>query len=198
VITSEEFAWVPWRRKISRLNSIVTGGATGAQRGAIEAATELGLDVFGWRTPLAKDDPLSPNYLGRSKETLSPRMAARLNVQDSDGTLVISFSETLIGGAAYADEAAEHQRKPLLHVVLPAGGRSTIPDEMRASVLEWIAKARIAVLHVTGPTEREAPGIGAAVRDAIVWLFEDETSEMSEVELGELAHKIAGDHLRRI
>ncbi len=182
---------------IGRLTSIVTGGAPGAQRGAIEAATDLGLSVFGWMTPLAKDDVLPENYLERAKETVSPRMAARLNVQDSDGTLVISFSETLTGGAAYADEASEHQRKPLLHVVLPAGRRSTIPDEMRASVLEWMTKASIAVLHVTGPTEREAPGIAIAVRDAIVWVLEDETSEMSAAELGELAHKIAGDHLRR-
>ncbi len=182
---------------IGGLTSIVTGGAPGAQRGAIEAATELGLSVFGWMTPLAKDDVLPANYLERAKETLSLRIAARLNVQDSDGTLVISFSETLTGGAAYADEAAEHQRKPLLHIVLPAGGRSTIPDEMRASVLEWISKARIVVLHVTGPNEREEPGVAAAVRDAIMWLLEDETSGISAAELGELAHEIAGDHLRR-
>lgn len=157
-----------------RLTAIFSGADAGTERGAIDAALELGLKVGGWRTVGSPGDMAAPAYAEAAKETLSPRMAARLNVQDSDGTLVLSFSETIGSVAAYADEAAQHQRKALLHVVLPAGGRSTIPDELRAAIIAWIADERIRVLYVAGPSERTEPGIQTAVRDALVWIFEDE------------------------
>lgn len=155
-----------------RLATIVSDALAGAARGALEAAVELDLAYGGWVA--AGDVPAI--YAERTRQTVSPRMAARLNVQDSDGTLLVSFASGLAAGspAAYADEAADHQRKASLHIVLPAGERSTIPEELRQEVLEWIAVAGVDTLHVTGPREAEAPGIQQAVRDAIVWIFEGE------------------------
>lgn len=155
-----------------RLATIVTTGDAGAARGALEAADELGLKVGGWTAMSA----VPPAYAERLRPTLAPRMAARLNVQDSDGTLIVSFAPELAAGgpAAYADEAVAHQRKASLHVVLPDGGRSAIPEDVRKGVLAWVAEEKIATLHVTGPREAEEPGIQQAIRDALVWIFEDE------------------------
>ena len=161
----------PWR-----LTTIVSGAAPGADRGAIEAGVELRLRVQGWYTEFERRGgaPLPASYTENAKPTLSPRMRARLNVQDSDGTLILSVAAAVPSGAHYADEACEQQRKPSLHVVLPAGGASTIPDDVVTGVLDWLREEEIHILHVTGPTDREEPGVQQAVRDALVWIFEDE------------------------
>lgn len=155
-----------------KLTTIFSTGDAGAARGALEAADDLRLKVGGWTAAPG----LPAVYTERLRSTLAPRMAARLNVQDSDGTLIVSFSTSLAAGspAAYADEAAGHQRKASLHLVLPDGGRSAIPEDVRKGVLAWIDEEKIATLHVTGPREAEEPGIQQAVRDALVWIFEDE------------------------
>jgi hypothetical protein len=157
----------------SRLTTIVSDARAGAGRGALEAALELDMDRGGWA---ARGIGVPEAYRDRLRRAPSPQLAARLNVQDSDGTLIISFGTEISDGtpAAFADEAVQLQRKPSLHVVLPAGGRSTIPDEVRREVLSWIAEERIAVLHVTGSGEAEEPGVQQAVHHALVWIFEDD------------------------
>jgi hypothetical protein len=159
-----------------RLTRIVSGAVPGAERGAIEAADELGLQSGGWCTVAATGLVLSlpASYAENAKPTLSPRMVARLNVQDSDGTLIVSTAAAVPSAAHYVDEAVEHQRKASLHVVLPGGACTTIPDDVRKLVIDWLRDEKIHVLHVTGPSEREEPGIQQAVRDALVWIFEDD------------------------
>lgn len=149
----------------TRLATIFSTGDPGAARGALDAAAELELKIGGHTAA----DPPAP-YAEHLRRTLAPRMAARLNVQDSDGTLILSFSTSLKPGRpeAYADEASEQQRKPLLHVVLPT------PEHGCKGILAWIEEEKIVTLHVTGPRESEEPGIQQAVHDALVWIFEDE------------------------
>ena len=100
-------------------------------------------------------------------------MRTRLNVQDSDGTLIISFAEQLTGGSKFTIETCVRQDKAHIHLVLPERGKTRIPDEVRAGVLEWIDKARISVLNVAGPRESKEPGLQQAVRDTLVWIFEE-------------------------
>lgn len=159
--------------KLWRLTSIVSTAAPGAERGALEAAIELDLGNGGWRA--AGDEP-PPIYAARMRATSSTDrgMARRLNVQDSDGTLIVSLRPRLTGAAAYIEKTAEAQRKAYLHVVLPDGDRSRMPEAIAESVREWIREAPISVLNVGGPSEDEEPGIQAATRDALVWIFEDE------------------------
>ncbi|MCA1833033.1 MAG: YpsA SLOG family protein [Mycobacteriales bacterium] len=155
-----------------RLATIVSTADAGAARGALEGAIELELGAGGWTA--AEDLPAI--FAERTKRTVSPRMAARLNVQDSDGTLIVSFRSDLAPGTpvAYVDQAIEQQRKPALHVVLPAGERSRVTEDLRKGVVAWLAEEKINTLHVTGPREVDEPGIQQATRDALVWLLEDE------------------------
>ena len=160
-----------------RLTTIVSCAAAGAARGALDAAIELDLQYGGWRpaAPPGGDDTPAI-YAERTRETGSPRMAARLNVQDSDGTLLVSLSRTLrpASAAAYADEAIDHQRKPSLSICLPDGDRSHVPEALAREVRAWIREERIQALHVAGPGEDDEPGIQQATRDLLVWIFEDE------------------------
>lgn len=156
-----------------RLTTILGGATPGAERGGQDAAIELGLEYGGWRV---HDDHPPDIYASRMRATPSsnPGVARRLNVQDSDGTLLLSFARELAGPAAFVARAAESQRKAYLHVVLPAGDRSQMPEAVASEIRAWIRDAPISVLNVAGPTEDEEPGIQAATRDALVWIFEDE------------------------
>lgn len=156
-----------------RLTSIISDATAGAARGGLEAAIELDLGNGGWHA-FGHDPP--PIYASRMRATSSTDrgMARRLNVQDSDGTLIVSFRGELAGAAAFVAKAAEGQRKAFLHIVLPDGDKSKMPESVAREVREWIREAPISILHVAGPTEDEEPGIQEATRDMLVWIFEDE------------------------
>lgn len=160
-----------------RLTAIVSGGQTGADRGGLEAAIQLGLGYGGWAPKgwRAEDGQVPEIYRTHMRESASPEygMRTRLNVQDSDGTLIVSIGRELTGGSAFTAKQAKAQKKPCKHIELPAGGRSRVPDAVRAALLEWISENCISVLNVAGPRESKEPGLQAAVRDALVWIFED-------------------------
>jgi Circularly permutated YpsA SLOG family len=175
-----------------RLTAIVSGGQTGADRGGLDAAIALGLGWGGWAPAgLRSEDGQIPEiYAARMKCTSSIDygMRTRLNVQDSDGTLLVSFAAQLTGGSAFTEKTAEKMRKPYLHLVLPGRGTTRVPDEVRAGVLEWISDCRISVLNVAGPRESKEPGLQAAVRDALVWIFEDEAAAPT---VGQIANAVS-------
>lgn len=156
---------------------IISGGQTGADRGGLDAAIELGLSFGGWAPKgwRAEDREIPIIYAAQMRESASPEygMRTRLNVQDSDGTLLISLGAQLIGGSKYTADAARQQRKPCKHLVLPAGGKSRIADDIKHAVLDWIRDRQIRVLNIAGPRESKEPGLQRAARDALVWILQD-------------------------
>lgn len=159
-----------------RLTAIVSGGQTGADRGGLDAAIQLGLGWGGWAPAgwRAEDGTIPEIYRSHMRETSSSDygMRTRLNVQDSDGTLIVSFSTLRTGGSALTGRTCKTQRKPAKHLVLPGpGGRVT--DEVRQGLLDWVNEKGISVLNVAGPRESKEPGLQQAVRDALVWIFEE-------------------------
>lgn len=152
--------------------SIVSGATPGAERGALDAAIELDLGFGGW---VARGDDVPAIYAARMRASASPdsAMVRRLNIQDSDGTLILTARPELRGAARSVDIAVEVQRRSSLHVVLPALGRSQVPEALAEQVRAWIREDRITVLHVSGATEAEEPGIGEAARDFLIWVLED-------------------------
>ena len=167
-----------------KLTAIISGGQTGADRGGLQAAIDLGIGWGGWAPAVwrAEDGQIPEIYRERMKCTSSSDygMRTRLNVQDSDGTLIISFAEKLTGGSEFTVKTCERQDKAHLHLVLPDRGRSMVPDEVRAGVLEWIDKARISVLNVAGPRESKEAGLQQAVRDVLVWILEERVPTIEE------------------
>jgi hypothetical protein len=135
---------------------IVSGGQTGVDRAALDVAIAHGIPCGGWcpRGRLAEDRPIPVHY--PLQETESPKYAVRtrLNVRDSDGTLVLVFGEPAGGTSLTIEFAAELQR-PCLVVDLDGS-----PEP--ATVAEWIAAHRMTTLNVAGPRESTAPGVYSA------------------------------------
>ncbi len=143
------------------LKKIISGGQSGVDRAALDAARALALPCGGWcpRGRRAEDGPIDPGYpLG---ETPAEDYAQRTewNVRDADGTLVLTRGD-LTQGTAFTVELARRLAKPCLVLDL---------DQPRSDepVRAWLEDHRIAVLNVAGPRESKCPGI---YRDALVFL----------------------------
>lgn len=159
-----------------RLTSIVSGGQTGADRGGLDAAIALDLGWGGWAPNgwRAEDGQIPEIYRARMRQTTSSEygMRTRLNAQDSDGTLIVTFTPELTPGTKFTETTLVKMDKPHLHLVLPERGRTHVPDDVGEAVRTWIRTAKINILNVAGPRESKEPGIQEATRDALVWMFE--------------------------
>lgn len=150
---------------------IVSGGQTGVDRGALDAAFALGLAHGGWCPPgrAAEDGAIPARYeLREAPADRSPgapevprSLRTELNVRDSDATLVLRRSGSSPGpGTEYALRCATQLGRPLL-VCDPA--EPDAADRIRA----WLAALGARALNVAGPSESCAPGIGAAARQLL-------------------------------
>jgi|CXWL01.1.fsa_nt_gi hypothetical protein len=149
---------------------IISGGQTGVDRGALDAAIFLGLDHGGWcpRGRLAEDGQIPLRYQLTESDSAKYPVRTAQNVIDSDGTLILYQGE-LQGGTSLTLRLASEYGKPCLPIDLD--GPVDYPATRR-----WIAKHAIEVLNVAGPRESSAFGIADAARSFIVRLLEPESS----------------------
>jgi len=100
---------------LTRLLKVISGGQTGVDRGALDAAIELGVECGGWCPTgrLAEDGLIPERYpvveLGNGG--YAERTAQ--NVADSDATLIISNGKP-IGGTRETMERCVEVKKPYL------------------------------------------------------------------------------------
>jgi hypothetical protein len=134
---------------------IVSGGQTGVDRAALDVALELGLPCGGWcpKGRRAEDGKIPGRYPMEEASSSDYRVRTELNVQDSDGTLILARGR-LAGGTLLTLKLARRLHKPYFVVDLVQGGDT-------ASVQKWGQAQRVCVLNVAGPREGEAPGIHA-------------------------------------
>jgi predicted Rossmann fold nucleotide-binding protein DprA/Smf involved in DNA uptake len=144
-----------------RLLKIVSGGQTGVDRAALDAALDLGLAVGGWCPAgrKAEDGAIIGRYPLTETPTGDYAQRTEWNVRDSDGTLIL-YRKSLTGGSARTAEHAVHYERPLLVLDL-----TTNPDP--AAAIDWLHRHGVRVLNCAGPRESGAPGI---YKEARAWL----------------------------
>jgi hypothetical protein len=135
------------------LDRIVSGGQTGVDRGALDAAIEAGIAHGGWcpRERRAEDGRIPDRYRLTEVEAHDYVVRTERNVVDSDATLVLAVGQPRNGTALTCRLARQH-RKPCLIVDLD---RPVAPEEVRT----WIAAEGVRVLNVAGPRESSHPGV---------------------------------------
>lgn len=150
------------------LRKIISGGQTGADQGALDAAIRFGIDHGGWipKGRRTEKGPLPDRY--HLKEMPGPSYPARTrqNVMDADGTLIFSHGR-LRGGSALTHKITGEIGKPVLHIDLTQTGRFQSAQQIAA----WLDKLSIQVLNVAGTRASEDPKLYQAVSDVLETVF---------------------------
>ncbi|MEI6422058.1 MAG: putative molybdenum carrier protein [Lentisphaerota bacterium] len=172
----------------SRIVKIVSGGQTGADRGGLDAAVELGIPHGGWcpKGRLAEDGVIPDKY--NQSETVSKNYAKRTekNVVDSSATSIFT-NGTPTGGSKKTAEFAEKHGKP--YICLDTGKSET---ETTEQLIDWTRNLRNPqiVLNVAGSRESKAPGIQKQVAKIVGNLI-TEVNEIVKTGMEETPAKIA-------
>src|SRR5262249_2079266 len=142
-----------------RLLTVISGGQTGVDRAALDAAPHLGLPCTGWcpKGRLAEDGPLPAHYPLRETPSAEYPQRTRWNIRDADGTLILHAGR-LDRGTALTERIARQLRRPVLALDV----RNAHPWE----VTLWMEEHRIARLNVAGPPREGRPPASPARRPA--------------------------------
>jgi len=142
---------------------IISGGQTGADRAALDAAIDCGIPHGGWCPAgrLAEDGTIDAKY--QLDETVSAKYSTRTkaNVRDSDVTIIFSHGE-LMGESLFTKEVAERYSKPYLHIDL---NQTTNPYTELTEFLSGFDKD--IKLNIAGPRSSNDPKIYEAVYKVI-------------------------------
>ena len=135
---------------------IISGGQTGADRAALDAAIKLDIPHGGWlpRGRNAEDGPVPARYNLQELDSERYRDRTEQNIVVSDGTLIIAFGP-LTGGSALTESLAIRHDRPCLVIDLDLISR----DEASLAVKKWLKKHRITTLNVAGPRASGEPRI---------------------------------------
>jgi hypothetical protein len=152
------------RIKDIMIDKVISGGQTGVDRAALDAAIALGIPYGGWlpKGRRTEEGPLPLNYQLQEMDSVTYKDRTIQNVMDSDGTLLIARG-ALTGGSAVTLHATKAYQKPCLLINL-----NNTPIFLAATrIVDWLLKYNIKVLNVAGPRASKAPTIYTETRKII-------------------------------
>ena len=151
---------------LSTISKLVSGGQTGADVAAWDAALSKGIPTGGWvprgRTNEAGQIPsFYPGLLETRTADVKERTEA--NVKASGATLIFS-NGPLKGGSLFTLEKAQQHQKELMHIDFERIGE----EEVLVRLKKWLeGLPEKCVLNVAGPRHSEDPTIYARVRGVL-------------------------------
>jgi len=142
---------------------IVSGGQTGVDRAALDAAIELDIEHGGWcpRGRRAEDGVLSNRYNLRETDSKKYQVRTEKNVLDSDGTLLLYCNE-ITGGTKLTQSLARRHGKPCYAVDLearPCPKQTAIEMALLEMAKFKLLENDTAVVNIAGPRESTSPGV---------------------------------------
>lgn len=138
------------------LKRVISGGQTGVDQGALDAAIDGGVD-HGGSVPVGRKTEagrLPERYRMEELSTGNYPDRTAKNVRDADGTLIISHG-SLTGGSSLTRQFAERYGRPCLHLDLDQQEFDNAVDR----VVHWLEKHLIQTLNVAGPRASSDPHI---------------------------------------
>ncbi len=127
---------------------IISGGQTGVDRAALDAALESGVSVGGWcpEGRLAEDGPIAEKYPLQELPDGGYKERTLKNVQDSNATIIIYF-ESISGGTKETLLYCLNEKKPYLLI----DGSGITEDSASKRIKHFIDENQISLLNVAGP-----------------------------------------------
>jgi hypothetical protein len=131
---------------------IISGGQTGADQAALDAAIEMGVPHGGFvpRGRLTEKGPLPGRYALAEMPTRSYPKRTEQNVLAADGTAIFSHGP-LKGGSRLTRDLARRHGKPWIHLDFDR----VSPDLAVHEVFEWVNLHHIEILNVAGSRASE-------------------------------------------
>ena len=163
--------------RVLRLTKVISGGQTGVDQAALQAAQDCHLATGGWCPPgrvceggtIPERFALQETPYERSERAPDvPRsLRTEWNVRDADGTLILYSSSQVPSdpGTLWTQQVAERLHKPLLITNLPSA-------TVERTVLDWLVTHSIRILNVAGPSESTTPGVGKLTYDFLYPIFQ--------------------------
>lgn len=166
------------------VEKIISGAQTGADRGALYGALDVGFPIggfapYGWR---AEDGVIPEELRAHMTQTVSERydVRTRRNVEESDMTLIVHLGKHGAGTALTARFALK-RKKPLWiedlwtsRQVFSWNGGALVDVAAQPNpptLRNMLAELKVKTLNVAGPRESHAPGLQARVRAFVAELL---------------------------
>lgn len=147
---------------------IISGGQTGVDRAALDAAIELNIPHGGYcpKGRRAEDGIIHENYnlMETDSELYSERTLK--NVKESNGSLIL-FWEIISGGTLTTLELCRSLDKPCLPVDMDKS-----PNNKLKKIKIWIQKNQIQILNVAGPRQ-DGSGVYLKAKDFLLNVFSE-------------------------
>jgi hypothetical protein len=133
---------------------IVSGGQSGVDRAALDAALALGVNAGGWcpEGRLAEDGVIPDIYPLKELPMAGYRQRTKKNVIDSDGTLIIYFGFPT-GGTELTISFCIREKQPYLLI----DAEEVDTRRATARVLDFVSLHSINTLNVAGPRASGEP-----------------------------------------
>ncbi|MFA5140731.1 MAG: putative molybdenum carrier protein [Elusimicrobiota bacterium] len=146
---------------------VISGGQTGVDRAALDAAQELGLACGGTvpKGRLAEDGRIPDRYPMSESGSEEYPVRTERNVLDSDATLILTLGEPA-GGTRLTLELAKRHKKPVC--VVDLGWKKPA-----AQARDFVSRVKPETLNVAGPRESSFPGIGEKAKRLILEVLRD-------------------------
>ncbi len=143
---------------------IVSGGQTGVDRGALDAALQAGAPCGGWcpADGMAEDGIIDARYGLMPLPQGGYAERTRRNVVDSDATLILYFGE-LEGGTALTAACCEKLGRPLLLI----DALTMNPEQAALRARDFILRHAVQHLNVAGPRASKTPVAHAYASDTV-------------------------------
>ena len=157
------------------ISRVVSGGQTGVDRAALDAAIFVEIPHGGWcpKDRRSESGPIPDLYQLTETDSRNYAVRTEQNVIDSDGTLIL-FEDILSGGTELTSKLARKHKRPCLCLDLAGFVDWTEEDFNQAitTTTDWLATHSLNVLNIAGPRESSAPGIQTVAESFLVRLLQ--------------------------
>lgn len=145
------------------LDKIISGGQTGVDTAALDAAIALGIPHGGWcpKGRLREDGIIPLKYQLQETSSSDYSERTRLNIRDSDGTLIFLPGTNIVSaGTLLTIQVAKEKDKPYLI-------SDNFAEAQFPKIKQWLESNAIKILNIAGPRESQCVGIYAQCYDFI-------------------------------